>query len=33
MNPQIPDALDRIVAHCLEKNPRRLQSARDLHVP
>ena len=31
--PQIPDALDRLAAQCLEKDPRhRAQSARDLHL-
>ncbi len=31
MNPQVPVALERIVAHCLEKNPEeRFQSARDV---
>ena len=31
--PKIPEVLERIIAHCLEKDPQqRLQSARDLHV-
>jgi TolB-like protein/Tfp pilus assembly protein PilF len=33
VNTEVPVALERIVVHCLEKDPRqRLQSARDLHV-